>query len=869
MTALDITAHKPARSDHSRHGSPPSGGLAASFVRLYICGQSCLRGILILSSLGLGAGALLAVILFLHAVGQPFRSVASLAAESQPSALAIRPVAGTWFSEDVIHKLQKLPSGMVAVPVVTGFISVQHGSNRSGGLIVGSDCRARRLGVPLDCDALRERSENVPQSQTPIAISRRLAEDIGAGAGDEVAVGGGSIGRVVAIVDHAELAHLNNGLVAFAMAHDAAALLGHPGSLTSIVLAGDATAAQEDLAPKLPPGLSIGPIAAIEPPPTLVRAQQLYGLAGLVAALTVLFLAVSGFLVGALQRRRTLATADVLGASRLRLVLGCILEGALFGLCAAPIAVVCGLAGGHVLVGQLGDRLLSGTGIVPTVEITMWFPLVATAVPIGLGCVAAALTLRATLAADPLRHLRDVRRPQADRPIRMRLLPLPVASTACALSIAWLTGQGDLPQTASLIAVALFWMGLVGIVIFAWPVLVRAVPPFPGRKSLATRLIVCADLDHSPLRTALTVSSVALSVTLLVAVEGFAVSNSTAIQRRLPSIFGEAIAIYPKAVGNLVDAGLSERALETLRADADLRERSNGVHVWSSTVLDGKFGVTGFDRGNPGTARGIATPGITAQEREQMLRRGEIILTRIAARELNARQGDTVELPTLEGPRTFRVGAVGDLVAGESSGLGATIVVDYDLSRRYWDATPAGVVVSPRPGVTLEQLKTAVPRLRGTTLVTPAEGAALAAETLTRFVAPIQAVAWLMLGVTGLVAGLGVLNMLGLGLVSRRQQRAAMRSIGMSAGHESSIVLGNALVLAGWGAVAGVAAGLLLQVCLVMLSPVLTAIPAQFVMDWEVVGVAVAAAFGIVLASALPPLIQARRLDVTRALATD
>ena len=131
-----------------------------------------------------------------------------------------------------------------------------------------------------------------------------------------------------------------------------------------------------------------------------------------------------------------------------------------------------------------------------------------------------------------------------------------------------------------------------------------------------------------------------------------------------------------------------------------------------------------------------------------------------------------------------------------------------------------------------------------------------------RFLAPLVAIGWLAM----FVAAFSVLDMLLLSLLARRRERAALRAIGLSAPQEATLVLGNALTLAGYGALLGVGVGLVLELVFNLSGPVTTGIAPPFVVDGGAVLAMVVSALAASLLGSLLPLAQVRTFDVAAAM---
>ena len=859
MTLVDSSRHTGAAGAPlpAQRGGP-GRGLLTAFVRIHLRGMDPRRTVLTVLSLALGGGSLLAVLLLLQAVNRPFTEVADLANSQRPDLRAVRSIVGDWLPED---SARRVPREAGPVPIVVGFGNIAARGHQQGAILLGGDCRLRRLGLLRDCAQVRD-ALGVRGPGYPLVLTRKLATALGVRPGERVLLPGGAVAHFAGVAPaDPRLERLNGGYLALGLVPDVADLLGHPGSVTAVVLASPGTSPQR-VADAVGAGASVGSLAGRTVPPTMKRAQQLYAVFGVIAAFAGVFLAVSTFLVGAVERRRALAVVDAMGAGRRRLVGGYLAEGGVIGAIASPLACVVGVLAGSVLVRILGAQLFYGTGIVTEVSVPLRLLALAVLITVLLGIAAAAITVYAVVSADPVPLLGQVVPFERTGHVRSLWATVPAVAIVACLFLARFGAHGGMPQLFTLAVIPLLAFSFVALVVFVSPLLARLPPPIPTAKAYALRTLVGSDLKQSPLRTALTVTAIALGVMLFVGVQGFRASNERAMATGLPRLSAGTVVVYPRQVGNLLDPPLSDRFLDGLVADPAVKALAAGVHRLTSAVLHSGLGITGLDRGNPLLPRVLILKGERAADPQAILDRGEAILTDVAAGDLGARAGSTITLPTVWGDARIRVGAVGRLVAGEASGVAATALLDYDIVRRLWDSPLTGALIVPKRGVSVDQLRSALPKQTGVYYPTARETAVGAQRTLRRFLSPLVSLGWMAM----LTAAFAVLDMMLLSLLARRRERAALRTIGLSPVQEAGIVVGNALTLAGYGAFLGVGAGFVLELGFNIAAPVLTGMTPPFVVDGGAVLLMLAMAFAASLLGASLPLVQVRRLDIVAAL---
>ena len=863
MTLVDslrrADAEGPVGAPRPAGRGPARGrGTLAAFVRIHIRGMDPRRTVLTVLSLALGGGSLMAVLLLLQAVNRPFTEVADLANSQRPPRGGGRSRGGPG---PPAPRGRGVPREARPVPVVVGFADVAAGGHRQGAVLLGGDCRLRRLGLLRDCAQVRD-ALGVPGPGYPLVLTRKLATVLRVRPGGRVLLPGGAVAHFAGVVPaDPRLERLNGGYLAIGLVPDVADLLGHPGSVTAVVLSSRSVPAQR-VADAVGAGATVGSLAGRTVPPIMLRAQQLYGVFGVIAACAGVFLAVSTFLVGAVERRRNLAVVAVVGAGRRRLVGGYLAEGALVGAAAAPFACAAGALGGGVLVRVLGSQLFYGTGVVTQVSVPLRLVAFVVAVTILLGVAAAAITVYAVVSRDPVPLLGRAGPPESAGRVRSVWTVVPAVLLPLCLLLARFGAHGGMPQPLTLGVLPLAVTCGVALLLLGTPLITRLPPPMPSGRARVSRMLVGSELSQSPLRTALTITSLGLGVMLFVAIQGFRASNEKAMATGLPRLSAGSVVVYPRQVGNFLDPPLSDRFLDRLTEDPEVAALTSRVGRITATVLPSGIGISGISRGNPLLVRCFRVPHMGAAEMQAVLDQGEAIITEVAAGNLRAQRGSVVTLPTVEGNRRMRVGAVATLVAGEPSGLSATVVLGYDTVRRLWDAPLTGATLAPRKGVSLARLREALPRQAGIYYPTAREAATQAQAVMRRFLAPLVAIGWLAM----FVAAFSVLDMLLLSLLARRRERAALRAIGLSAPQEATLVLGNALTLAGYGALLGVGVGLVLELVFNLSGPVTTGIAPPFVVDGGAVLAMVVSALAASLLGSLLPLAQVRTFDVAAAM---
>jgi len=182
-------------------------------------------------------------------------------------------------------------------------------------------------------------------------------------------------------------------------------------------------------------------------------------------------------------------------------------------------------------------------------------------------------------------------------------------------------------------------------------------------------------------------------------------------------------------------------------------------------------------------------------------RRGPaVLLTPVVARRLDAGLGERVPLDTLRGPVEFTVAGIGD---GEFT----TCVLDLADGAAYFGANEVnGVEVQVRPGADPEAVRRALldaVQTHGGTLLSLGQVLGQLREMFHQ----AQLAIGLLIGVTGLVAGLGVVNAMLASVAERRREIGQLRAVGATQLQIRRLILSEAGALGAAAALTGTLLG--------------------------------------------------------------
>lgn len=477
----------------------------------------------------------------------------------------------------------------------------------------------------------------------------------------------------------------------------------------------------------------------------------------------------------------------------------------LLGSLGAGLGIAIGLGLARSFVGALSSltTLLDGVRI-EQLHPSAATPLLALGVGLGVAMLGSVGPARAAARRPPLEVLSASRAPE----------PPPTSGT-CARRWTWLAvlaaGWGavallPLPVDPLVQVALLLGLGLVVLFVAARGLLrgafLRARPVLErGLRGLGR--LVGGSLLARPTRTGLTVAAVA-GVLAAVTVSGVL---SRSVTRTLDDWTA---AQYPGGV--MVTAGdtLTLRsdelvAPETIRAIRDTPGVEAVFESYTSTILyrgeEVLLAATSMDV----MARHGHVPVIDGDPAAvaRAIAEGQVAVSDAFARRFDVGVGDAVSLDTPEGPRTFRVAGVLRDYAGPSGSLNLQVDV-YDS---LWPRKGARNLVLWTQGPAQPVIDAIRRRVGERQTLFFVHGEALSryvSRLLGRFAVLLDVVA----GLTALLGGFAVLNLLLGAVMERRREFALLRSAGATSGQIAGLVMTDGLLAGLLGGLGGMALGL-------------------------------------------------------------
>jgi putative ABC transport system permease protein len=632
----------------------------------------------------------------------------------------------------------------------------------------------------------------LPSAQAPGLVALApwaFVRDLSLGEPVSVTAPSGDVPLPVAgLVEVKSLAAAQQGLVLYAPLDTAADLFGLHDAVTALEV-------------RLAPGVSLrrvradleqalGPAYAVSAASQPGQTTQLWQRLVLGALVFVDVLALAGsvglvyavFASAAQARRRQLGLLRVVGAARRQVLALLVIEATLLGLAGSGLGLIVGLlfgwAGAGLVVGDAAPSAASS--YVPGVP-----PL-----PVGSLLLAVTIGVLGSLAGAIGPAIRAARRPPLAALQTMPPAPL-------SLQFSQPTNGGGLqrtllPPTRSPVPAWVRW-------IVAWL--------FPAEARLAA-----ANLAREQRRAALIVGALALIL-------GMALGDVGVL-----SLLGEELAIpFGRLSGGdyLVLPGLTTISLRELAGQdtsdapplapgllAALEELEDQVWLMRGTTADVEplqvfpgqptllLDIEGYAR--MGGFRFQAGNWPSAQETFD--RGPAVLLTPVVARRLHVGLGDQVRLDTPHGPVDFSVAGIGDSEF-------TTCVLDLNDGVAHLGANEVnGVEVQVRPDADAEAVRRALldaVQTHGGTLLSLSQ----ALGQLRLVFRQARLSIGLLIGISGLVAGLGVVNAMLASVAERRREIGMLRAVGATRPQINRLILAEAAMMGTTGALIGTVLG--------------------------------------------------------------
>jgi putative ABC transport system permease protein len=580
----------------------------------------------------------------------------------------------------------------------------------------------------------------------------------------------------------------------------------------------------------------------------------LLGFAG-VALFVGVFLIFNTFSILVAQRTRELALLRALGAGRGQVLRSVLVEAVVVGLLAATIGLVAGLGVATllraVMEAQSGLRFpdagltLPGSAIVASYLVGVLITVVAALLP----------ALRASR-VPPMAALRDAATP--DKPLTGLTVTgaAPTLLGVVAVGAALFGDLGDATLPALLGGVLLAFVGVAMLM----PAIGRPAVAVLGR-ALAWSMpgkLGPHNSARNPRRTAITAAALMVGIALVTGVSVLASSLEASLQGVVGQSLAAELIISGDDVGGPSTATYDPNVIDQVKR---LPGVAQAVAVHTDVAQLGTE-ATDVAAGDVAAVADIFRLRATAGQL-RTLQRGELVVDDELANSRGLSVGGAVQLTIQRrGPQSYTVIGVFE----RSRLVPGPLLLSLDDATAGFRSPQANFgYIRLQQGADADAVQRRVDALLKNNPEVGVRSQAGFLAQLTSQVDTAVVMLYVLLGLSILIAVLGIINTLALSILERTRELGLLRAVGMPRSKVAQMVAVESVVIATFGALLGVLVGSALG------TAVVRAVPDEFVsvlsLPWRSMGVFVALAVIVGLAAAILPAVRAARTDVLRAIA--
>ncbi len=825
------------------------------------------RTLLSVIGVALGGTVVLGVLVLKSELSRPFDSFGPARTHAADiGVVEVSPNVSGRLPIGAVDRLRAEVTGAQAViPVVAGLTPVDVAGGSHGFFLLGGSCQIEQLVGPFNCEQRARDIKPAVGPGLPLLMPAAIAQRHGVQLGDELRIPGlppGSAHLGWTFPEFDRVAGINDGYVLMAPSTDVAAtLLSAPGYVTAAfvlprqgadvtadvdrVIAGVATAA--------PPRPHV--------PAVFANSTQSLNLTALAGIIVGILIAVNTVLLAVEDRRAVMGTIGAMGAKPVGLFGGMLGEGAVVGLLGGLLGVPSGFLLGEYLVDRFGRSMLAGSGGSIAAHFTPNLIAIGAAAGIVCGILAMGGPAARLLRDGPLASMASAGGVQRARTIPVWPLIVGAGLLAAAVALLKIFERGSLPLSMGINGLTVGLCGVVLVTVWIAPRaaglssgLLTNVRPAVGR-------LLGADIRRYTLLFGLSAALLAESTSLAIGSYSMQLLGTEQIAAQKADRLPAALIISAQSVLDQRDGRISDATFGLVANAAGGRSVSSRRQstISSGTSSRQVIGIT------PGDwySQAVYQPTDARDGFWQGLRDGDVGLSEIAASRLGVAAGDTVELPTVQGRKRYRVAGIFHPQMVNDAAVGDIVLVSEERARSDWAAARDQVAVAyPSSADATAHRGDFLGLGAGLFVYDNEQWRSVATTGITRFLQPITFAAYVVMA----AAGLSVLNVFLLGLIQRKRERAALRAIGVTAGQEQAVIVANAGLLGFLVAGLAVLGGIGLTYLWSLGSPVFYGTT----IHWGVLSLplqtGVAAVFGLVLSAAVYPVIHARRLETVEVL---
>jgi putative ABC transport system permease protein len=825
------------------------------------------RTLLSVIGVALGVTVVLGVLVLKSELSRPFDSFGpSLTHAADIGVVEVSPNVSGRLPIGAVDRLRAEVAGAQAViPVVAGLTPVDVAGGSHGFFLLGGSCQIEQLVGPFNCEQRARDIKPAVGPGLPLLMPAAIAQRHGVQLGDELSIPGlppGSAHLGWTFPEFDRVAGINDGYVLMAPSTDVAAtLLSAPGYVTAAFVlprqGADVTADVD----RVTAGVATAAPPMPHVPAVFANSTQSLNLTALAGIIVGILIAVNTVLLAVEDRRAVMGTIGAMGAKPVGLFGGMLGEGAVVGLLGGLLGVPSGFLLGEYLVDRFGRSMLAGSGGSIAAHFTPNLIVIGAAAGIVCGILAMFGPATRLLRDGPLASMASAGGVQRARTIPVWPLIVGAGLLSAAVALLKIFERGSLPLSMGINGLT---VGLCGVVL----VTVWIAPRAAGQSSgLLTNVrpavgrLLGADIRRYTLLFGLSAALLAESTSLAIGSYSMQLLGTEQIAAQKADRLPAALIISAQSVLDQRDGRISDATFGLVTNAAGGRSVSSRRQstISSGTSSRQVIGIT------PGDwySQAVFQPTDACDGFWQGLRDGEVGLSEIAASRLGVAAGDTVDLPTVEGRKRYRVAGIFHPQMVNDAAVGDIVLVSEERARSDWAAARDQVAVAyPSSADATAHRGDFLGLGAGLFVYDNEQWRSVATTGITRFLQPITFAAYVVMA----AAGLSVLNVFLLGLVQRKRERAALRAIGVTSGQEQAVIIANAGLLGFLVAALAVLGGIGLTYLWSLGSPVFYGTTIHWGVLSRPLQTGVAAVFGLVLSAAVYPVIHARRLETVEVL---
>ena len=581
-------------------------------------------------------------------------------------------------------------------------------------------------------------------------------------------------------------------------------LLGGRDDLTGVLVGAEPGVSQAELVRRLQPALPAGATAITGAQLTAEQQAEVNSafigffetvllVFAAVALLVAAFSIYNAFSMVTAQRTRESALLRALGASRRQITVSSAAQGLVVGAAAAGAGVVAGIglaAGLYALMGAAGFGLPSSALAIEPARLAI-AALVGVAVAVPASLVPAIRASR----VKPLAAMREGT-DEVNGPSRIRTA-IGLAGLGGGVALVVLGAAGTSFAMVGPGAV----LALVSLVLLG-PAVARPVSALLGTPATALRGATGSLARRNAMRNPRTTAGAATALMVGVAV----VTVFTVLGASIKASIGDVVRSDFR--GDLVlindgqsGAGIDPALVERLDSVPEVRT-ATGFGIAHAAIAGREEVVTAADVRALGRVIDLGV----AQGSLADVDAGGVAVSSKYAAERGFSLGDEVPVTFGDGvSANLRVGAIYDANAS----FGDAVVPEATWLANTQQPALTGVFVTLADGVSVEQGRAAVEEVSGPELAPKVQDKAEYLAGVSSQVDTLLAIVYVFLALAILIAFMGIANTLSLSLRERTRELGLLRAVGLTRSQLRSTVRWESVIIAGFGALGGIAVGVL------------------------------------------------------------